>query len=676
MTRRCGDHVGDWIAFETSGRVTLRVGKVEIGQGIGETLARIAAEELDVEPSRIDVVAGDTANTPDEGFTVGSFSVATSGVLVREAASAARTLFLRALETAGAKGPASVCDGVFTAEGAPAGTTYWSLASQVDLDQPPGDFAHPKAPADYRLVGRPGGGRALRKAVSGAAFIHDLDLPGMLHARMVRPPRLDAVVERMPDAPPPPGVQVVRDAALIGVLAAREEDAVRAAERLALQITWTPSEAAADPWSAVAGSNQFPPSEAAGAGGGGTIEVAASRRFLSHASIGVSCALALWRDGRLTVWTHSQGVFPLARALAQLLALDLGAIRMIHVPGSGAYGHNGADDVAADAAFLAMAAPGRPVRVLWTRSQELGGGPLGPAMRTQVSASLDAAGQLTRLHTTIVSYPHIRRPTLGGVNLLAGRLRQDSIPFASPPSAGPHGGADRNGVAGYDIADKGATKTIMEHPAVRTSALRSLGAHVNIAAIEAAMDEAAAAGGADPIAYRLRHLSDPRAREVLQRVAAMAGWPQGAGRGVGYGRYKNDAAYCAVIVEIELEDEVRVRRAWCAVDAGCAVDPDGVVNQIEGGLIQALSWTLKEATPVTSEGPDIAGWDAYPILRFDETPEVAVKIVQRLDAPSLGVGEAASGPTGAAVCNALAALTGVRIADFPLTRERIIQALA
>ena len=298
-------------------------------------------------------------------------------------------------------------------------------------------------------------------------------------------------------------------------------------------------------------------------------------------------------------------------------------------------------------------------------------------MRTRAIADLGEDDRMESLKLDIVSMPHVRRAGMGGINLLAGYLRSepavDAI-FEPPLQYG--GGADRNAVPGYDIPTHTYSKRIVEAPAVRTSALRSLGAQVNVAAIEAAMDAAAALAGADPVAFRLAHLSDPRAREVLERAARMAGWASPGHRGVGYARYKNAAAYCAVVVEISLDESVRVEQVWCAVDAGAAIDPDGVRNQIEGGVIQAISWTLKEAAPFAGGAVAMTGWADYPILGFAEVPQVTVEIIDRPEELPLGVGEAAAGPATAALCGAITRALGLRMEELPITRDKILAALA
>lgn len=364
-------------------------------------------------------------------------------------------------------------------------------------------------------------------------------------------------------------------------------------------------------------------------------------------------------------------------ALAKLTGLAAERIRVAHVNGAGCYGHNGADDAAADAALLSLAVPGQPVRVLWTRQQELSAGPLAPAMLSTATASLGPDGRIAWFRTEVVSYPHARRPSIaGGVNLLVGYLRSATVedPVVEPPDD-LGGGASRNSRPYYDIPSCEVEISIIQGPAVRTSALRTLGAHVNVSAVEAAMDDAAAAAGVDPVEFRLRHLSDSRAREVVERAARLAHWPGDGALGFAFARYKNKAAYCAVVARVELDEAVRVAELWCAVDAGRVVDPDGVSKQIEGGLIQAVSWTLKEELLFEAGRPAASGWGDYPILGFGETPAITVEIIDRPYEASLGAGEASSGPAAAAVCNAVARALGVRVSAFPMTRERMVEAL-
>jgi CO/xanthine dehydrogenase Mo-binding subunit len=377
------------------------------------------------------------------------------------------------------------------------------------------------------------------------------------------------------------------------------------------------------------------------------------------------------------VWSHTRGVYPLRATLAEVTGLPPAAITVRYAPGAGGFGAVGAEDAAADAALLAIAHPGRPVRVLWTREDEAANDPLAPAMAIRIEATLDEAGIPRAWATEIWSAPHVRR------NGLLARLAMPDPP-PPPPGIEPPpemaGGATRNAVPLYAIPAPQIRLHLVEAP-VRTGAFRSLGAFANIFAIESFLDELAEAAGADPLAFRLALLPDPRGRRLLERVAAMADWPgrggsgTGGGLGLGLGRYKNRSAYAAVAARVSVDQAVRLERIWCAVDCGLVVNPDGVRNQIEGAIVQAASMALKEQ--VRMEGPGIASltWEDYPILRFSEVPEIEVVLCGNPEDPALGVGEAAMGPTAAAIGNAVAHALGARLRDLPLTRERIAAAL-
>jgi CO/xanthine dehydrogenase Mo-binding subunit len=412
-----------------------------------------------------------------------------------------------------------------------------------------------------------------------------------------------------------------------------------------------------------------------------TLRARYSRPYLAHASIGPSCALAQWSGDALHVWSHSQGVYNLRADLAVALGLEPERIVVAHAEGAGCYGHNGADDVALDAALLARAAGGRPVRLVWTRTDELAWAPFGPAMAIELEAEVDEAGEVVAWRHDLWSNGHSTRPGRAATPTLLAATHLER-PFErllaiNPPL--PAGGADRNSVPLYDFPARRIVNHRLLAMPLRTSALRSLGAFANVFAIESFVDELARARDEDPVAWRLRHLSDPRARAVVEAAARRAGWSQRQrreawGHGIGFAKYKNLGAYCAVVAEIEAEREIRVRRLVAAVDVGLVINPDGVANQIEGGAIQATSWTLKEAVRFDRVRVTSSTWEDYPILKFSEVPAVEVEIVSRRDAPSVGAGEAAQGPTAAAITNAVYDALGARVRDLPITPERIAAA--
>jgi CO/xanthine dehydrogenase Mo-binding subunit len=407
-----------------------------------------------------------------------------------------------------------------------------------------------------------------------------------------------------------------------------------------------------------------------------------TRPYIAHGSIAPSCAMAQWSGDRVHVWTHSQGVYLLRTDLALVLKVPAENIVVEHIEGAGCYGHNGADDVALDAVLLAKEAGGRPVRVQWSREDEMTHAPFGAAMAVEIEADLDAQGEVVDWRHGIWGNGHVARPGRAALPaLLAGT--EIANPFlrtisTNPPQA-TGGGADRNSVPLYDFPSWQIDCHRLLTMPIRCSALRTLGAQGNVFAIESFLDELAAERGEDPVAFRLRHLSDLRARDVIRSVAARSGWkpPQqaGVGHGIGFARYKNTGAYCAVVAEVEGAEDIRIRKLTIAVDVGEAINPDGVINQIEGGAIQAVSWTLKEQVRFDRQRVTSNMWSSYPILRFSEVPEVQVEVIARPEIEPVGAGEAAHGPTTAAIANAVFDCLGVRVRNLPITRDSLIAAM-
>ncbi|WP_062113366.1 xanthine dehydrogenase family protein molybdopterin-binding subunit [Aureimonas sp. AU40] len=685
-----------WIRIEADGTATVFTGKAELGQGVRTALWQIAAEQLAMAPATVRLRTADTAETPNEGFTAGSQSISESGTAIGHAAAEVRQkLLVLAADRFGI--PAETLTAENGAIRAPDGRTlaYGALVEGLDLAVEATQGAPLIAGAARRLVGQPLPRLDIPAKLTGReAYVQDMRPEGMVHGRIVRPPvqgaRLRAVASAQVEAMP--GVlAVVRNGSFLGVVAETEWQAIAARRTLASLAEWDapparPSLAAIHDWLRLAPAET---SEIAATGGpepvGDLVTATYRRAYQMHGSIGPSCALAEARDGQLTVWSHTQGVFPDRDAIAELTRLPTERVRVIHVEGSGCYGHNGADDAAADAALLALALPGRPVRLQWMREDEHGFEPYGSAMISQLGARLSAEGRITSWRYDVWSMPHSTRPGTAG-NLLAGQLVEPPFAPEEPrPIPQPTGGGDRNAIPGYDLPNLSVHNHFVAEMPVRVSALRSLGAYHNVFSIESFMDELALRAGADPIAFRLSHLADPRGRAVIEAAAKRFGWEhwaakgEMAGRGFGYARYKNLAAYCAVAVELGLDRDtgrVRLGRVVAACDSGEAVNPDGIRNQIEGGLIQAASWTLFEEVTFDAAGPASRDWSSYPILRFADVPaSVEVHVIDRVGEPFLGTGEAAQGPMAAAIGNALAHAAGTRIRDLPLRPDRITAAL-
>jgi nicotinate dehydrogenase subunit B len=688
-----------WLRINADGSAIIFTGKVELGQGILTALAQIAAEELDLPLGRVKTVSGDTAQTPDEGHTSGSQSIEYGGTAVRLACAEARALLVgQAAKRLGVPADAlKVSEGVITAADARK-LGYGELAAELDLDREATATAPPKPPALHTIVGRSLPRRDIpAKVTGGAAYVQDIRLPRMVHGRVVRPPRYGARLDNLDEAAIralPGVVAVVRDGSFLGVVAEREEQAIKAREALIRTARWSGGSELPDPARLHEHLMELPTqssvvSEKQGviAPAAKTLEATYTRPYIAHASIGPSCAVAAFENGRLTVWTHSQGVFPLRRDLAKALKLDTEAVRCVHAEGSGCYGHNGADDVALDAALLARAVAGRPVRLQWMRDDEFAWEPYGSAMLARAKASLDASGKIVVWAYEVWSNTHSTRPAAPGANnnlLASWYVAEPSQPGPPVNTPQPAGGGDRNAVPLYDFPNQRVVNHLITAMPLRVSALRTLGGYTNVFAVESFIDELAAAAGQDAVAFRLAHLGDPRARAVIDTVARTAGWKAGEkgdgtrGQGIGFARYKTLATYVAVVAEVEIDrnsGRIRVPRAFAAADAGQIINPDGLKNQIEGGMIQSASWTLHEAVGFDRNRVTSRDWSGYPILTMPEVPEVEVALIDRPDEKSLGAGEASQGPMAAAIANAFVNATGRRLRDLPFTPERVQAAL-
>ena len=670
-------------------------GKVEIGQGIVTALAQIAADELDVDIARVQMVRTNTSASPNEGVTSGSLSVQHSGRAIRFACAEIRKIFLdAAAERLGvASDVLAISDGVISGPGNVA-TRYWELAAEVSLDRDAAVGAQPKSSAQRTLAGQSQQRLDIPDKVFGRPrFIHDSPLANMLHGRVLRAELSHATLVELNEtrARAVDGlVAIVRDGNFVGVVCETEAAAEAAAGVLRRSAKWTSREALPDEdnlagWlklqpadtAVISDKQAASPSKAAR-----TVKRQYHRPFIAHGSIAPSCAMAHWDGDLVQVWTHSQGVYNLRSDLALVFKLPRENFTVEHMEGAGCYGHNGADDVALDAVLLARAVKGRPVRVQWSRTDEMSHAPFGAAMTIEIESGLNAKGDIVAWRHEIWSNGHTARPGRAEQpTLLAASELAHPFPRAiavDPPSAA-GGGSDRNSVPLYDFPAWHVEAHRLKVMPVRASALRTLGAQGNTFAIESFLDELAFERGEDPVAFRLRHLSDPRSIDVIRAAAGRANWKpakqDGIGHGIGFSRYKNTGAYCAVVAEVDVAEDIRVRKLTLAVDVGEAINPDGVINQIEGGAIQATSWVLKERVRFDTTRITSNSWTEYPILRFSEVPDVDVEVISRPEIDPVGAGEAAHGPVTAAIANAIFDALGVRLRSLPITRDRLIAAM-
>jgi nicotinate dehydrogenase subunit B len=703
--------LGQWLEIAPDGGVRAFSGKVDIGQGISHALRLIVAAELCLPPQAIAMQPASTARSPDEAVTSGSLSVQHSGAALRCAAAHMRETCRHTWARRHGVSPDAVTltDGVFRIGGQGAGADYAALVDAqmlaAAIDPSHGRIAHGAEPGNRDSL-RPD---IAAKVFGEFSFIQDMVLPGMCYGRVFRPRTLSATLDptaaqRLVDQlRASDGIWAVpRDGLLIGVIALSEYALAQAARRVARAEVadglWSgaadvPTAAGVVAWlqsrplETTVVLERSDPVARHGTGRGTRYRAEYDRPYLQHASVGLCCAIAQWSgNGQdLAVWSHSQGIFNLRRDLALALGLPEAQVQVSHAEGAGCYGHNGADDVAFDAAWLARAARGRPVRALWSRADEMGQAPMGPAMAVAIEALVGPDGLLQAWQQDVWSQGHGTRPGRGTTPSLLGAWQTATpspVPLAVNAALAVGGGSQRNAVPPYDIASVRVLNHRVLAMPLRVSALRALGAHANVFAAESFMDEIAVQQSADPLAFRLAHLQradDARAVAVLAEVARLADWggprppTEGWGRGLAYARYKSTGAYCAVVVDLVVQASVRLQRIWIAADMGLVVHPDGARNQLEGGAIQAASWSLCEAAQYDASGILSTDWESYPILRFHDVPEVRIALLERPDCASLGAGECTAGPVAGAIANAIADATGIRMRSMPFTAERLMQ---
>jgi nicotinate dehydrogenase subunit B len=692
------DAVDGFLAIHADGTVTLFSGKVDLGTGARAALRQMAAEELDVSLDRITMIEGDTALTPDQGATAGSYGVARGGMEIRRAAATARRALLdRAAQRLGRPiSDLEVRNGLIQPQGGGPGISYAELVGDQRLNLTVDQKVPLRDPGKFRVIGQPARRNDVPAKVTGRhGFVHDFSVPGMLHGRAVRPPAVGASLLSVDESSIASiaGVRVVRIGNFLGVCAEREWDAVRAARQL--KATWVPGRSLPDHARLHADIRSTPvvrdetlatrgDTAAAFAAGGRILAATYEWPIQSHASMGPSCAVADVRSDRATIWTGSQATHRFRITFARLLGLPQDKVRLVYLDGSGCYGMNGHEDAAADAALLSRAV-GRPVRVQWSREDEHGWDPKGPPHLLDVRAAVNDRGEVVAWN----SEAWLPAPTQGLPN----------VPLLAPEAAGipqpmgiSTGLIHQNVDPPYRFPNMRAVIHWIRDTPLRTSNLRAPGKVANCFAVESFTDELAALVGADPVDFRLRHITDPRGIEVIRRAAVRFGWsprprPQAVdptatilnGRGFAYVHYKHNETYVAAAAEVAVEHQsgrIRVTRLVCAQDCGLVVNPDCVRAQVEGCLLQGMSRTLFEEVAYDRSRVTSVDWSSYPVLTFADVPRLEIELIDRPTEPPIGVGEAAGTPVPAALANAVFDATGVRLRTVPFRAARVRAALS
>jgi len=691
--------VDSFLAIDKSGKATVYSGRVDLGTGVHTALQQMVADELDVPMSRIEMIEGDTLLTPDQGKTWASLTIQVTGAQLRQAAAAARAALVDdAAKTLGVPvAQLTIADGVISAGGKK--VTYAELIGgksfSIKLD--PKQPVKEKDPKDYKLVGKPVPRLDIPDKLTGKfTYMQDVRVPGMLHGRVVRPPTIGAKLETVDESSIKdiPGiVKVVRDADFLAVVAANEWAAIRGAREL--KATWSKAETLPDQdklWEYVRAtkvvkdevtSNVGNTAEAMGKDDAKTLKATYDFAIHTHGSIGPSCAVAEFKDGKLTSWSASQATHALRGQLAQMFALAPENVRCIYVEGAGCYGRNGHEDAAADAALLAKAV-GNPVRVQWSRADEHGWDPKGPPTLIDLRAAMDATGNVTAWESEFFvpqAGPGLDVPLTAAT--LAG-MPQLPVPFP--------GNIHQDSAIPYKFASVKTIVRRLETTPLRPSWIRTPGRMQNTYANESFVDELAAAAGMDPLDFRLKYLdpADKRGIELLQRLAQLTNWqkrpsPQNLtsgnvakGRGMSYVKYELVRTYVGVVAEVEVDrstGEIRALKFYLVHDCGQIINPDGLKNQLEGCVVQTVSRTLIEELKFNRSQVTSLDWDSYPILKFPQVPEIVIDLIDRPTEKPWGAGEPAASVIPSAISNAVFDATGARLRSIPYTPAKVKAAM-
>jgi CO/xanthine dehydrogenase Mo-binding subunit len=691
------DDVGSFLAIDGKGMVTLFSGKVELGTGVLTAVTQIAAEELSVAFDRVTAIQGDTARTPDQGPTYASLSIQDGGMQIRRAAATARESLLDAAagRLDAAKSELFVRDGVVSLRDGSKSVSYAELVGDRKISIKVDPRAPLKDPKSYGIVGKPIPRLDIPAKIFGTfEFVQDVKVPGMLHARVVHPAGARSTLQGYDDTACRKikgYARAVRKGDFLAVVATSEWAAVRASTAIVAKWSdWTGLPDEAHLFEYVRDSN-VERSEVFQSAGNTAEASKAGRRTLratydlamnTHGSIGPSCAVAEFKNGRLTVWTPSQASHLLREQLAIMLRIRPDNVRCIYVEGAGCYGRNGSDDCSSEAALIAKEI-GKPVRLQWMREDEHGWDPKGPPSLLDYRASIDDQGRIAAWESDIFMPERPMRRS--GVTLLAATL-------ANLPKFGPAGAPLHNIGLGipYALPNNKLTCHWLVDTPLPAAWIRAPGRMQNTFGNESFLDEIAAATNADPLEIRERHLTDTRGRELLERLRQFARWePRGSrardagtmarGRGISYAKYELARTYVGIVADVTVDrstGRIKVDRVFVVHDCGQVINPDGLVNQIEGNVVQTVSRSIVEKLTFSRSAVTSLDWGSYPILTFPGVPEVAVDLIDRPAEVPWGAGEPTTSVVPSAIANAVFDATGARLRSVPFRPPTVLAALA
>ncbi len=703
------NRISDWLVLDEDNKIKINSGKIDIGQHISSTLALVCSKITGVKYEQIEVIKLDTNFSPNEGKTASSLSASHSGTAIKAASIELKNQFLEyaLLQFKVELNQIEFDNGIAKIKGTNKTITYWDFSKSKAYNE----LVINEIVEENKYINLQNNEnqsielKTIANIVTGQhKYVHDLNFDDMMHARIIRPPNYYSefvkIDKKTLDSLKELNIKIIIKGSFIAILSNDEFLVVKYLDVLKNSIKWKAKRNLSSKGTFAAMKENDKDTLLVKSGGEAFFDkvpkvksfsqhssfvkksITFKRPYLMHGSIGPSAACAIFKDSKFTIYTHSQGIYDLKTSIAKALKTSTDNIRLKYAPGSGCYGHNGADDVAFEAAFLAKEFVNHHVLLKWTREDEHCWEPYGSASINKLTSTLNEKGKIIYWSHEVFSDTYMTRPSDNELyNFISYKLiNNDFVKRKSKPKTAPHMGIHRNLDPLYDFKETRLVKNLVHGLPLRTSALRTLGAFANITALESFLNELALAANIDPFDFRINHLNDKRGIDLLLDLKSQMLKDKkipNHHRGIGFSRYKNLAAYCAVGIELQVTDEVDIKlaKAWISIDAGEVAYKDGIKYQAEGGLIQASSWCLYEDVKYDAYEIISKDWSKYKIIGFDNIPKIKTNIIDRKGLPYLGVGEAVAGPTGGAISNALYEALGQRIKTMPFTKENIMKEL-
>ena len=700
--------ISNWFNFDKNNVLQVYSGKIDIGQHISSTLALISSKITGINYDQIEIIKLNTDISPNEGKTASSLSVPDSGSAIKAASFTLRKSFLKySLQTLKVDVDEIIFDnGIIKDINSNRSVSYWDFANTKEFNELiiPEEFDENEIKEFNYKNNQKIETKTIHDIVSGKySYVHDLKFPKMLHARIIRPPnyysKFVKIINEIEDKLIELDIKLIVKGSFLAILSPDEFLVVKYLEIIKQNIVWEElrdlsnnniykslKENDRDTLLVKSGGQAFyeaiPIIKDFKDKSCTTLTSEYKKGYLMHGPIGPSAACSIFSNNKFTIYSHSQALYDLKLSCSEYFGVDPENVTLKFIPGSGCYGHNGADDVAFEAGLLSKEFPDTHVLLKWTRQDEHCWEPYGSASLNKLTGVINDKGKIIYWSNEVFSDTYMTRPSNTELdNFISYNLVNNHfIKRKSTPKTNAHMGIHRNLDPLYDFGETRLIKNLVHDLPLRTSALRTLGAFSNVVALECFINEIAKTKNIDPFEIRINHLSDERAIGVIKNLRDQMTkeiQKEGLHRGIGFSRYKNSAAFCAVGVELKVNDDLEIKliNAWISVDAGEVAYEDGIKAQVEGGFIQAASWSLYEEVKFDTKEIISIDWDTYQIIGFDNIPNIKTDVLDKEGLPYLGVGEVVAGPTGAAISNAISDALGQTIKTMPFTKEIITKEL-